>query len=208
MFWIAICFLLFLIWGGTSTVKAAVNYTPPMPGALNPDTERSKFMAATSDPNFACMRRIKEKMKLSDIWEFLGREPSEEEIKALNDPRFLHKDELVLNALMSCERKLDFVFSADRDYPTHDRVQRALIEEIYLKIEDTLEAKGIHNAVAVENSQYNVRYLYCLRDMVQEKGYGCTGYGYHFKFANMEYVNVNEAMYFLIQKNKRMKSEG
>ena len=199
MFWIAICFLLFLIWGGTSLIKAAANYTPRDPDALNPDTERAKFESAVKDYSRDCKNRIKATMKRSDLWDFLGREPSEEEVKALNAP-FLFIDDLVLNALMSREGKLDTLFLMNRHYPTTNPIQRALVEETYLKIEDTLEAKGIHNVVTVENVTGMSRTLVCLRDLVKTSGYGHTGCSDDFKFANMEFANPGVAMNYLRNK--------
>ena len=199
MFWIAICFLLFLIWGGTSAIKAAANYRPPMKGALNPQQERIKFNSAVYDANYACENRIKEKMKLSDIWDFLEREPTEEEVKALNDPRFLWKKELVCNALMSREGKLDSLFVLGQKYPTTDQLQRALIDEIYLKIEDTLEARGIHNVVSIKRDWPKPMTMHCLRDIVNSSSHSL--YNDEFGFANTGIVYPEICMYYLIKKH-------
>lgn len=199
MFWVPICFLLFLIWGGSSLIKGIANFKLPDPDALNPDEERIKFLSAVKDYDDRVANEVKATMKYSDIWDFLGRTPSEEEKKIVDSFSFLYKEYLIRNALMSQRGKLEALFIFGQQYPTKDPAHRAFIDEVYLKIEDTLEARGIHNVVTVERVGTTTRNDYSLRDVT--RGGHHSLYGDNFSFANYHsYANPGTNMYYL--KNK------
>ena len=199
MYWIAICFLLFLIWGGSSLIKGFANFKLPDPDALNPEMERSRFLAAVADHGCVVSKEVEATMKPSDIWEFLGRTPSEEEKKIVDDFSFLYKDILIKNALMSKRGKLETLFIFGQKYPTTNPAYRAFIDEVYLKIEDTLEARGVHNVVTVERVGTTTRNNYTLRDVARGGHHSLNDD--NFSFANYNsYANPGTNMYYL--KNK------
>ena len=196
MFWVAICFLLFLIWGGSSLLKGIMNYKPADPDALNPTEERNKFMFSVKDYDYKVSKEVKATMKPSDIWDFLGRTPSDGEKDAFDHMYpFMYRDGLVLNALMSKRGKLEPMFILSQQYPMKDPAHRALIDEIYLKIEDTLEARGVHNVVVVKdinNHQLPLRSV--------ASGGHHSGFGDEFTFANVGFVYPERNMAFLKSK--------
>ena len=206
MFWIPICFLMFILWVASKLFNAALHFHIPDPDALNPEEERMKFRAAVADFDDRCGQRYDEKYSGKALqeafWQAMGRQPTPEEEKAFAQ-WFGNKDAIMKNLLMSRERKLDTLFINERYYPTGDRLCRAIVEEAYLKIEDNLEKQGVHNVATVEHVSGASRYLYCLRDYVKTHGYGQTRFDDNFSFANVEYANPGIAMRFLIDKKKR-----
>ena len=195
MFWVAICFLLFLIWGGNSLLKGIMNYKPADPDALNPTEECNKFMFSVKDYDYKVSNEVKAAMKPSDIWDFLGRTPSDEEKKITEGFSFLYRDFLIRNALMSRKGKLEGMFILGQQYPTKDPAYRAFIDQVYLKIEDTLESQGVHNVVTVKNLDNR---QYPLRSVAS--GGHHSSYGDQFTFANVNPVYPETGMYYL--KNK------
>lgn len=190
MYFIPIAFIILCIYvlKGFST---GVQHVRASNAAANVNAQQASFKAlAVADYDEEQELRKTFNGLSHDIFEFLGRAPTEEEEDAIGELWVKRNVSGYLHLLCKTAPlgKLPSSSIHGHDYTTHNKAARRVIEEVYLKAERCLREHGTPTAVCIERipPDNGATQTYALGDLVRY-GSPCTGYGDKFCWANYSF---------------------